>query len=201
MDHNPTPVDSLLNACIPRVDLDALWDREATTVQANKHAIGQVLKMWTQLRVPPNLPPLGPHPQSDTFGYSIAIAMIWKSRNKGRFASYQQYETIRKLRSGFTNTYMSLLIGSSNFHTVGEDTAKHYLSQCPTHSLWFECFSRGCLSHMGQEVRQDTALSVPVILKLLHHLELDIGLCPDMAAKRNIITLGTYVCIAYCGSF
>jgi len=120
--------------------------------------------------------------------------MILKSRDKGSYAPYQQFETIRKLWSGFTNTYMSSLIGYTNYHTGGGDTAKHYLCQCPTHSLWFECFSRGCLSQMGQEV-------ILVILELLHHLEMDLEAEADMEAKCNIITLGAFISIAYCGSF
>jgi len=122
MGRNPTPQDGLLSACICQVNLDALWGREATTVQANQRSIGQVLRMWNRLRVPPNLPALGPHPLHDTFRYGIAIAMILKSTDKGRYAPYQQFETIRKLRSGFTNTYMSSLVGSTNFHTVGGGT-------------------------------------------------------------------------------
>jgi hypothetical protein len=179
---NPTPQDGLLSACICQVNLDALWGRKATTVDANRRAINQILLMWHRLQVPPNLPALGPHPLQDTFGYGIAIAMILKSTDKGRYAPYQQFETIRKLRAGFTNTYMSSLVGSTNFHTVGGDTAKHYLSQCPAHSLWFKRFSKGCLSCMGQEIRQDTALSTPVILALLRDLEMDWDVCPDMEA-------------------
>jgi hypothetical protein len=127
--------------------------------------------------------------------------MILKSTDKGHYAPYQQFETIRKLRAGFTNTYMSSLVGSTNFHTVGGDMAKHYLSQCPTHSLWFERLSKGCLSCMGQEIRQDTALSTPVILALLRDLEMDWDVCPDMEARRPLCTLGAYICIAFCGSF
>jgi len=78
---------------------------------------------------------------------------------------------------------MSSLEGAANLHTVGADTAKHYLSQCPTHSLWFEQFSKGCLSRMGQEVRQDMALSVPVIMELLRHLEQDWDSNPEWASS------------------
>lgn len=55
--------------------------------------------------------------------------------------------------------------------TLGRDSAKSFLSTCPTHSLWFERFARGCLKRMGQEVRQDLALSSKVIRELLEILE------------------------------
>jgi hypothetical protein len=143
---NPTPADAVLSACIRQVNLDALWGREAATVEANTRAINQLLRQWSRLQLPPHFPPLGPHPLTDTFGYAVAIGMIFKSRDKGRYAAHQQYETIRKLRSAFTNTYMSSLEGSSNYHTVGGEMAKHFLSRCPTHFQWFERFSKGCLS-------------------------------------------------------
>jgi hypothetical protein len=54
---------------------------------------------------------------------------------------------------------------------------------------------------MGQDVRQDTALSVSVVLELLHHLEMDLEAAPDMEAQRPFITLGAFICIAFCGSF
>jgi hypothetical protein len=43
----------------------------------------------------------------DTVGYAVAIAMVAKSCLKGRYEDYQQYETMRKLRMGFSSVYMS----------------------------------------------------------------------------------------------
>jgi hypothetical protein len=54
---------------------------------------------------------------------------------------------------------------------------------------------------MGQEIRQDTALSTSVILELLRHLEYDWEACSNMEARRSLCTLGAYICIAFCGSF
>jgi len=131
MQSNPTPQDGLITTCIQQVNLDALWGHESATVHANTRAIGQLLKQWKILGLPPCLPPLGPHPPVDSFGYAVATGMILKSWDKGHYAAYQQFETIRKLRSGFTNTYMSSLEGATSLHTIGGDPAKHYLSQCP----------------------------------------------------------------------
>jgi len=135
MQPNSTLQDELLLACIRQVNLDALWGRESATVEANKRAIGQLLHQWRRLQVPPTLPALGPHPPTDSFGYTVAVGMVLKSRDKGRYAPYQQFETICKLRSGYTNTYKRSLIGAFDLHTVGGETAKHFLSRCHTHSL------------------------------------------------------------------
>jgi hypothetical protein len=138
---------------------------------------------------------------TDNFGYAVAIGMLIKSRDKGRYSSHQQYETIRKLRAGYTNVYMGSLVGTNQYHTVGGDTAKNSISQCPTHSLWFERFSKGCLSRMGQDIRQDTAISVPVMLALLHDLETDWFSAITPAFRRWVASLGAFLCIAFCGSF
>jgi len=79
MQCNPTPQDGLLAMCIRQVNLDALWGHESATVHANTRAIGQLLKQWKKLGLPPRLPPLGPHPPVDSFGYAVAIGMILKS--------------------------------------------------------------------------------------------------------------------------
>jgi len=54
---------------------------------------------------------------------------------------------------------------------------------------------------MGQEIRQDMAVSLPVILELLRQLELDWCSALESRAWRGIATLGAFICIAFCGSF
>jgi hypothetical protein len=39
----------------------------------------------------------------------MAIAMVLKSREAGLYTDFQQYETIRKLRAGFSNIYQASL--------------------------------------------------------------------------------------------
>ncbi len=64
-------------------------------------------------------------------GYVIAIAMLIKSREPGRYATYQQFESIRKLRAGFSNVYMSLLVGTTSLRTVGGGQSKTVFEQLP----------------------------------------------------------------------
>ena len=55
--------------------------------------------------------------------------------------------------------------------TMGHKNAKTFLSTCPTNSLWFEHFCKGCFKWMGQEIHQDLVLSIRVILTLIELLE------------------------------
>lgn len=116
----------------------------------------------------PQLPTLGPFPSQAVFGVT---AMLAKSLEPGRYKNYRHFETMRKLRSAFSNLFHTSAAGSVSMLTLGRGSAKTFLSLCPSHSLWFERFAKGCLRRMGQEVRQDLAMSVKVLLALLDLVE------------------------------
>lgn len=171
MQCNPASQDTLLILCIRQVNLDTLWGHETAMVNSTKCSIDKLLNLWSTLGISPHLPVLEPHPLKDTFGYAVAIAMVLKSRDCGHYVSYQQYNTIRNLQSGYTKVYRVSLAGCQDHHTIGGNSPKVFLSQYPIHSTWFERFSHGCLSWMGQEIHQDTAISLPVMHALLADLE------------------------------
>jgi hypothetical protein len=198
---NPGEHDGLLLECIRQVNLDALWGRETATVDSTRRAVAQTVKILAQVKLEPPYPPLGPFPVMDNLGYAIAIAMIMKSREPGKYAEYQQFESIRKLRAGFTNVYMTSVIGTESLRTVGGDKAKYFLNNCPTHSTWFEKFSKGCLSRMGQVVKQDRAISLDLMHAFLGLLDEEWENAHSLKDKSLVASLGAYSVIAFCGSF
>jgi hypothetical protein len=92
---------------------------------------------------------LGPFPSQDVFGVTAAVAMLAKSLEPGRYKNYTQFESMRKLRSAYSNLFHASATGSVSMLTLGRDSAKTFLSSCPSHSLWFERFAKGCLRRMG----------------------------------------------------
>jgi len=107
---------------------------------------------------------------------------------------------MRKFRSSYSNLYHASAEGVATVATLGRDTAKTFLSSCPTQSLWFERFARGCLRRMGQEVRQDLALSTQIMLELLKVLDKE--WCEESGLRKEQATLlGAYAAIAFCRSF
>ncbi len=99
--------------------MDAVWGRETQTVQANLRAIKQLIKMWEKVGLAPQLPSLGPFLVRDSLGMGVAIAMLLKSLEPGKHdPRYQQFETIRKLRAGFSNLYMASREGVTSLRTV-----------------------------------------------------------------------------------
>jgi len=194
--------DDHLMCILRRANLDSLWGRETTTVAANRRNLNQLIRLWSdQIGVEPLLPPLGPFPDQDVFGVTAAVAMLAKSVEPGRYRNYTQFETLRKLRSAYSNLFHASALGSGSMSTLGRDTAKTFLSACPSHSLWFERFSKGCLRRMGQEVRQDLAISVKVMLALLDILENEWQSDPTIHGKEVKVFLGAFAAIAFGGSF
>jgi hypothetical protein len=196
------PQDNLLLCVIRRALLDSMWGREPQTVGATLRAARQLVQQWNKVGLPPQLPPLGPFPVSDSLGMGVAVAMLLKSLEPGRYSPrYQQFETVRKLRAGFSNIYMASCEGASCLRTVGGDRAKHQLTYSPTQSLWFERFAQGCVRRMGQEVRHDWALPLPVLHGLMAVLDDEWTEATELVVQEQVASLGAFALIAFCGSF
>jgi hypothetical protein len=196
------PQDTMLLCCIRRANLDSLWGREPPTVQATLSAAQNLLRTWRKVGLQPDLPSRGPYPLGDSFGYRVAIGMLLKSLEPGRYSkAYQQFETVRKLRAGFSNMYLSSAEGTSSLRTMGGDRIKHSLTRSPTQSTWFERFSQGCLRRMGQDVRQDWAITLPSMLELQALLDQEWKEPQSPEHQELVASLGAFSAIAFCASF
>ena len=193
--------DDLLACCLRRANLDALWGRESSTVLANTRHLQQLLNTWELVGIPPPMPDLGPFPLTDVQGVGVAISMLLRSLNPGKYGDYTQFATIRKERSCFSNYYHASAEGVSAMSTLGRDLAKAFLTDCPTQSLWFERFARGCLYRMGEVVKQDLAISIQVMVALMDLFESAWTQATDAVVKSDLASVALYCMIAFCGSF
>jgi hypothetical protein len=82
----------------------------------------------------------------------------------------------------------------------GNEKGKQYLNTCPNNSPWFERFARGCLSRMGQIVKQDRAVSLDLMHAFLESLEKEWS-AADRQGKIDVASIGAYAAFAFCGSF
>jgi hypothetical protein len=91
-------------SCIRRINLDAFWSRARATVESNAAKIREGLRLSEALGLSgPYLSP-GPLPLDDHCGYEVAMQMVSSSLNSGRYSvSHKQWDTIRKLRSSYSN--------------------------------------------------------------------------------------------------
>ena len=97
IDHNLK--DKFLLTCLRRANLDDMWAREPSTVAANKRDIDRLVRLANRIGVGPTLEPVGSFPSIDYQGIFVAVAMLQRSLEPGRYALYSQSQTIRKLRS------------------------------------------------------------------------------------------------------
>jgi len=204
--HQHNPIDDApanqFPLCIHRANLNAVWGRETLTVQATLWGAVQMVSIWTLTQTPIALPSRRPYPVSDSFGMRVAIAMLVKSLEPGRYSKMQQqFETFCKSRASYANMHMSSLDGSEALWMVGGDTAKLYLTQLPTNSLWFERFALGCLHRMGQDVRQDWAITLHAMHGLMDTLEREWTKAGFQEQHQHAALAGAFAIIVFCGSF
>jgi len=196
------PQDVFLLCCIRQTNLDAVWGRESNTVNGTLRGVRQLVNLWRVAHIPIVLPARGPFPVGDCLGLRVAVGMLIKSLEPGRYSQiYQQFETIRKLRAAYSNLFMSSLEGVSSLRTFGGESAKMSLTLLPTNSIWFERFAEGCLKRMGQEVCQDWALPLPVLHALLENVEDEWYRAESWLSKHRLATVGCFSIIAFYGSF
>lgn len=196
--------DEWLMCCLVRANLDAFWGRAPSTIVANRRNLDQLMKMWNEVGLAPDLllPALGPYPDEDVQGIGVAVAMLVKSTKPGRHnPEYTQFETMRKLRAAYSNMFHASARSNKETLTMGRDTAKSFLTTCPTQSSWFERFCNGCLQRMGQEVRQDLAVSVRVMLAFQEEMELEWREPQTTKRRIQLAMIGSYALIAFGGSF
>jgi hypothetical protein len=197
-----SPQDDFLLCCIHRANLDAVWGRESTTVNATLWGARQLIALWRVARIPVELPPRGPFPLGDSLGLRVAVGMLIKSLEPGRYSpAYQQFETIWRLRATFSNMHMLSLEGVNSLRTVGGETAKMSLALLPTNSLWFERFTEGCLKRMGQDMRQDWAIHLLALHSLLEVLDEECDRTVGWADQHRVACTGSFAAVAFCGSF
>lgn len=161
--------DRRVLAIIRRANLDAFWSRERTTVHANWLEVRRADSILSELGIhePFGAHQRGPHPPRDTFGMVAAIAFLQRSLGRGRNAVHIQFDTVRKLRTVY-----------SNFHTTTpqrvEETARgnpHPGSGAPTDSPFFRRFLQGAHKRMGDLWIPDRALTIEQLLAAQDLLE------------------------------
>jgi hypothetical protein len=120
--------------CINRVNLDAFWAREPSTVRSVLDEAKRDLAIATALGFSQTLfCPRGPFLPVDTMGMGVAMVMLQRSLNKGCYAKTLQYETVQKFRAAASSIYHSLVEGQGGI-VMAKDTRKLHVTSCPAYS-------------------------------------------------------------------
>ena len=98
--------DLLLLDYLRRMNLDVMWSREPGTIRGNLSQKLKGARLSNKLGLKPIETPLGPWPTQDIYGAQLAVEILLASQGKGKHdKSYQQFETIRKLRASYSTSF------------------------------------------------------------------------------------------------
>ena len=196
---NPTqsPLDQLEMELIRRANLDIFWSRAASTVADLQGDFMRLKEIAEQFDLPVSTASQGPWPLLDNVGFDTALVMLWKSLKPGKHSkSFQQFDTIRKMRTVARNIYEASYSGHVQTMTFTDDKKKTYiLTNNPTQSPLFRMFIRGCEERMGSITVQNTALSIDVLLCILQNYENEFWDRNTSKVRRRFIVMAACIVI------
>ena len=198
-----SPSDGTALELIRRANLDMLWGRDSTTVNAAYGQMKQLKKMSTDLGLLFSRDKMGPWPMEDVTGLETAMLMLWKSLDKGqRGRSYCQFDTIRKIRTLRENINSGSVSGFLNNVAFTDQRGRvFHMDKSPHHTKWFQLFSKGCESRMGNATSQDAAISVEAMLGMLELLEVRVQRSStSKEARRMAIMTAAVLIVGFCAA-
>ena len=191
-----TDINALV--AVRRANIDAFWSRSPGTANNTRNGCKRILEIGlNHFGLRNVLPNMGPHVLRDEWGMGLAIIMLQKSLDKGRYKATVQFETVRKLRAAFSNVWGS----SEHCMTQGvmaREMMKTFMTNCPSHCLWFERFIKGMHCRMGDDRRPDSALSRDVMLLMMELIDRDfknsrVEIRRKYIARAALFFLSTYL--------
>jgi hypothetical protein len=193
--------DIFAMGCIRRVNLDAFWSRARSTVVSNTLRFREIISLSKSMGFETPYSDPGPLPSYDHCGYRIAILMVAKSLQPGRYSdTHHQWDSIRKFRSTYSNQIRASRSANASSLTLADNKGMGYqrMTNDPCGSLWFHRFMTGCQKRMGQDWRPNRAISNPIIAKVLMLVESRIVSATDDRRERDKwIMAGSYFCFCY----
>ena len=176
-----------------------MWSSATLTVRGNKGRLAESLRMSRLVGLQGGYEHVGPLPYYDHCGYETAIQIVLLSRQKGRNSNnYMQYDTIRKLRTAFSNQVRAAPQANRRTLAIGDTAGKYQrLGEDACGSFWYYRFNLGLKCRMGQLWKPNRALSLPLLLSLLEKVEERIkGAFNDKDSHRWVV-FSTYVVVCY----
>ena len=201
--------DCELMSYFRRANLDMFWSKEASTVAGSLSAYKQARRNRVLMGMPPEIIPQGPYPIGDPYGMAIAVDILKQSQRPGKNSkNYTQYDSVRKLRSGYSNLFAASPALNKGFSGT-DDTYKIKSSKGvrfdylygKTESQFFAWFMLGMKKRMGRLVNQDMGISMDLMLAILKQYDLELedpDLDPDRV--RTIIVCGAAFVILFAGA-
>ena len=191
--------DRLLLATIRRMNLDCFWSRETSTVKNNARRADRMHKDALLLGLPGPFQITQQLPLHDHCGYQIALIMLVQSRRPGKYSrDYTQYDTIRGCRAVYSNFMRSAPQNNAQTRSLGDFKGNyHRLVWDQAGSLFFKKFMEGLRARMGQVVKPNLALSIPLLLRVIRKAEEFMNISEDEEEEHLWLVFTVYVVVSY----
>ena len=196
--------DTVLMGAIKRASLDAIWARAPGTVASVVGELNRLVIKADSLGIDRDrlCPEMGPLPVSDECGMAVAVAMLERSLDPGKYSDRLQFDSVRKGRAAFSNVWHASVHGKDTSVAV-RGRVKVITSSCPTNGDWFEKFMMGMHARMGDEWRPDFAVSSRLMVRLLDLLEEAWCMAitsRDERTKRDVTFAGAFAVVSFGGA-
>jgi hypothetical protein len=125
--------------------------------------------------------------------------MLLHSRRPGRYSqNYTQFDTIRKLRSSFSNHCRASAKSNRVSLALGDQKGRYQrFSADPCASFWFYRFIEGARHRMGQDWRPNKALVIDLLLLLLEAVELKIREAVSLQDENRWLVFHAFLVVCY----
>ena len=148
--------------------------------------------------------PLGPFGRNYESGMQAAIGTLVRSQKPGLHEDTMKFSSVRKARAVHTDVYNASARATEGMVWRSE-RARFVSTQAPTDSNWFNAFMTGYRARVGERRKQDTAISIILMLELQRTLEEDWTALINkeetfLEEKRKIAECGAFYLFLFCGS-
>ena len=185
---------------IRRANLDMMWSRDSKgTVGGIKGQLKDIVRRAQKYGRKVPLSPFTPWPIADDEGMGIAITMLEKSIEKGQLSDhYQQFSSVRKLRSAASDVYAATHSASSLRYNLKKTNRVFHLDEGPTQTIFLERMVAGMEARMPKDDSRNLPMNSRMILYILDRLEIDLFHPRSSQSERRLIIMtGSYLVIAY----
>ncbi len=146
----PLTKGSCLSKYLRQANLDIMWSKESSTVKSTLEGTLKIFWKAAELGLQPLATPRGPWPMRDDQGMQLSLQILRQLQEKGQHdESYQQFDSIRRLRSAMFTEYESFACKYAEQEKLLHDMARH--------PLWVE-FPRDYTSsrQVGCQLKSDS---------------------------------------------
>ena len=177
------------------------WSRESSTVQGIRGHLKEIIRRSRESGRKVPLEPITPWEVGDNQGMGIVMCMLEKSLDKGRNATYTQYDTCRKLRSAASNVYSATSQAAALRYSLKNARGVLHLEEGNTQTVFMERVMAGMKARMPQVSRRNLPFTSVMIRFILDKLEVIwFSGEEEEDTKRIALMTAAYLCVTYCYS-